>query len=109
MEHLHRIVDRLGLEQRPVNPRDTFYYRERQLCLDILSGRRPQLTTLPGLLSKLALEPFSTKEKFAMALFFFLSTVLPDKRAKTMLAYRLKAGHRSALGLAKAIFGPGTA
>src|ERR1700761_4661509 len=109
MEHLCLIIDRLGLEEKPVNPRDAFYCRERQLCLDILSGRRPRLTTLPGLLSKLALEPYPAKRKFAMALFFLLSSVLPNKRAKTLLAYRLKAGHRSALGFAKAFFGPGTA
>jgi glycosyltransferase involved in cell wall biosynthesis len=109
MEHLRLIIDRLGLKEKPVNPRDAFYCRERQLCLDILSGRRPQLATLPGLLSKLALEPFSAKRKFAMALFFFLTSVLPNKRAKILLAYRLKVGHRSALGFAKAIFGPGAA
>jgi glycosyltransferase involved in cell wall biosynthesis len=109
MEHLRLIIDRLGLEEKPVNPRESFYCRERQLCLDILSGRRPQLASLPGLLSKLALEPYSTKRKVAMALFFFLSSVLPNKRAKILLAYRLKTGHRSALGFAKAIFGPGAA
>jgi glycosyltransferase involved in cell wall biosynthesis len=109
MEHLRLIIERLGLKETPVNPRDAFYFRERQLCLDIVSGRRPRLTALPGLLSKLVLEPLSTKQKFAMALFFFLSSVLPNERARILLAYRLRTGQRSALGFAKAIFGPGAA
>lgn len=109
MEHLRLIAQRLGLVQQLVEPHDAFYCRERQLCLDIVSGRRPRLGALPGLLSKLALEPFSAKNKFAMALFFFLSSLLPNERAKMLLAYRLKAGPRSALGFAKAIFGSGAA
>lgn len=109
MEHLRLIAQRLGLAQQLVNPRDAFYCRERQLCLDIVSGRRPRLASLPPLLSRLALEPFSAKNKLAMALFFILSSVLPNERARMLLAYRLKTGHRSALGFAKAILGSGTA
>lgn len=109
MEHLRLIAQRLGLAQQLVRPRNAFYCRERQLCLDILSGHRPRLTALPGLLSTLAVEPFSAKNKLAMAMFFSLSSVLPNKRARKLLAYRLKAGHRSALGFAKAIFGMGAA
>lgn len=109
MEHLRSVIERLGLEQKLADPRDTFYCRERQLCLDIVSGRRPQLAALPSLLSKLVHEPFlPAKNKLAMALFFFLSSVLPGERARVLLAYRLKAGHRSALGFAKTIFWSGT-
>jgi hypothetical protein len=43
--------------------------------------------------------------KVAMAVFFFLASVLPNNRAKALLAYRLKTGHRSALGFAKEIIG----
>lgn len=105
MEHLRSIVERLRLQQKLVDPHDAFYCRERQLCLDILSGRRPRLSALPGLLSKLALEPFSPKNKLAMILFFSLSSVLPNERGRALLSYRLKTGHRSALGFAKAILG----
>jgi hypothetical protein len=109
MEHLRLIVERLRLQQKLVDPRDAFYCRERQLCLDILSGRRPRLAALPGLLSKLSLEPLPPKNKLAMALFFSLSSVLSNQRRRALLAYRLKTGRRSALGLAKAIFGPDVA
>lgn len=108
MVHLRSIIKCLGLEQKLEDPRDAFYCRERQLCLDIVSGRRPRLAALPNLLSKLALEPFfSAKNKLAMALFFFLSSVLPNERARILLAYRLKPGHRSALGFAKTILWSG--
>jgi glycosyltransferase involved in cell wall biosynthesis len=107
MEHLRLIIERLGIEQKLVDPRDAFYCRERQLCLDIVSGHRPHLAALPGLLSKLAREPFAAKNKVAMAVFFLLSSMLPNQRARMLLAYRLKTGYRSALGFAKAIFGLG--
>lgn len=107
MEHLRSVIRRLGLKQQLADPRDAFYCRERQLCLDIVSGRRPRLAALPGLLSKLAQEPFLPKNKLAMALFFVLSSVLPNERAKMLLAYRLKPGHRSAFGLVKTIFRSG--
>jgi glycosyltransferase involved in cell wall biosynthesis len=105
MEHLRSIMLRLGLDQKLVAPRNAFYFRDRQLCLDVASGRRPRLTALPGLLSKLAYEPYSPKNKVAMALFFFLCFVMPNERARALLAYRLKTGSRSALGLAREIVG----
>jgi glycosyltransferase involved in cell wall biosynthesis len=105
MEHLRAIVRRLRLEQELVDSRDAFYFRERKLCLDIMSGRRPRLTGLPGLLSKLADEPYPAKNKLAMALFFLLSSVLPNDKAKVLLAYRLKTKHRSMLGFARDIVG----
>jgi hypothetical protein len=40
-----------------------------------------------------------------MAAFFILASVLPNDRGKALLAYRLKSGHRSALGFAKEIIG----
>jgi hypothetical protein len=40
-----------------------------------------------------------------MALFFFLCFVMPNERARALLAYRLKTGSRSALGLAREIVG----
>jgi len=88
-----------------VDPRDAFYFRDRNLYLDIASGRRPRLSALPGLLAKLVDVPFSTKNKAAMAAFFILASVLPNDRGKALLAYRLKSGHRSALGFAKEIIG----
>jgi glycosyltransferase involved in cell wall biosynthesis len=105
MEHLRAIVRRLKPDQELVDPRDTFYFRERNLYLDIASGRRPRGTALRGLLSKLVAEPFSAKNKIAMAAFFLLASVLPNDRGKALLAYRLKTGHRSALGFAKQIIG----
>jgi glycosyltransferase involved in cell wall biosynthesis len=105
MEHLRAVVQRLGLNQELVESRDAFYFRERKLCLDIMTGRRPRLTALLGLLSKLADEPYPAKNKLAMALFFLLSSVLPNDRAKVLLAYRLKAKHRSMLGFARDMVG----
>ncbi len=105
MAHLRMIVARLTPDRELVDPRDAFYFRERKLCLDIMSGQRPRLTALPGLLSRLADEPHSAKHKLAMAAFFVLSSVLPNDRAKALLAYRLKRGQRSALGFAREIVG----
>jgi hypothetical protein len=40
-----------------------------------------------------------------MAVFFCLTFVLPNDRSKALLAYRLRTGHRSALGFAKEVTG----
>ncbi len=105
MEHLRTIIRRVEPDQELFDPRESFYFREQRFFLEIASGRRPRLTTLPGLLSKVLSEPFSVKNKVAMAVFFFLASVLPNDRAKALLAYRLKTGHRTALGFAKKIIG----
>jgi glycosyltransferase involved in cell wall biosynthesis len=103
MEHLRAIVGRLKPDQELVDPHKAFYFRDRKFCLDIASGQRPRLTALPGLLSKLVGQPFSAKNKVGMAVFFLLASLLPNDRGKALLAYRLKTGHRSALGFAKEI------
>jgi glycosyltransferase involved in cell wall biosynthesis len=105
MEHLREILLRLKPAQELVDPRETFYFREHKFYLEISSGQRPRLTALPGLFSKLVREPLSLKDKAAMAAFFFLASVLPNDGAKTLLAYRLKTGHRSVLGFAREIIG----
>jgi glycosyltransferase involved in cell wall biosynthesis len=105
MKHLREIIRRLEPNQKLVDPGDAYYFRERNFYLEIASGRRPRLTSLPGLLSKLADEPFSAKNKVAMAVFFLLATILPNASGKALLAYRLKTGHRSLLGFAKEIVG----
>jgi glycosyltransferase involved in cell wall biosynthesis len=105
MEHLRAIIRRLNPDLELVDPREALYFREHKFCLDIASGQGPRLTALPGLLFKLVGEPFSSKNKVAMAAFFFLASVLPNDRGKALLAYRLKTGHRSALGFAKVIIG----
>lgn len=106
VEHLHMILRRLAPDQELVDPRDTFYVREHSFHLEIASGRRPRLTALPGLLSKLLAEPFSVKNKLAIAVYFLLGSVLPNDRGKALLDYRLKTGDRTAFGLAKEIIGP---
>lgn len=103
MEHLRLIVRRFKPDQELVDARQAFYFRDCKFCLDITSGRRPRLIALPRLLYKLMGEPFSAKNKIAMAVFYFLASVLPNDRGKALLAYRLKTGRRSAMGLAKEI------
>jgi glycosyltransferase involved in cell wall biosynthesis len=105
MDHLRKIIQRLRPDQELFDPRDTFYFREHQLFLDIACGRRPRLTALPRLMPKLMAEPLSIKNKAGMAAFFFLASVLPSQRGKSLLAYRLKTGERTAAGLAKEVIG----
>jgi glycosyltransferase involved in cell wall biosynthesis len=106
MEHLQRIISRLELDHRELfDPRDTFYFRERKFFLDIASGQRPRLTALLGLIPKLLGEPYSVKNKIAMTALYTLASVLPNDRGKALLAYRLKTGDRTALGLAREVIG----
>jgi hypothetical protein len=63
------------------------------------------LRALPGLLPKLAGQSFSAKNKVAMAAFFLLGSLTPNRKGMGLLAYRLKTGHRSALGFVKEMIG----
>jgi glycosyltransferase involved in cell wall biosynthesis len=101
MEHLRAIVRRLAPDQELVDPRETFYFRERKFYLDIASGQSPRLRSLPGLLCKLVSQPFSAKNKVGMAVFFLLASLMPNDRGKALLAYRLKTENRSALGFVR--------
>jgi glycosyltransferase involved in cell wall biosynthesis len=105
MEHLRAVVHRLKPGSELVDPRKTFYFREHKLFLDIVSGQGPQLAALPGLLSKLAGEELSAKNKITLGLFFGLASMLPNERSRALLAYRLKAGNRSILAFAKELIG----
>jgi hypothetical protein len=105
MEHLHKIIKRLKPDQRLFDPRDTFYFHERRLFLDIASGWRPRLATLLRLNAKLVNEPLSIRNKVGMAAFFILASVLTNQKSKSLLAYRLKTGERTAVGLAKELIG----
>jgi glycosyltransferase involved in cell wall biosynthesis len=105
MNHLQKIIKRLKPDQELFDPRDTLYFRERQLFLDIASGRRPQLATLRRLMPRLVAEPISTRSKAGMAALFVLASVLPSEKGKSLLAYRLKTGERTAVGLAKEVVG----
>lgn len=105
IEHLRRILARLGRDKDLVDPRRTFYHREREFCLAIAAGRRPSFGLLVELLSKLNGEAYSTKNKIAVAVFLVLGFVSDNKTAQSLMTYRFKAGSRSAVGLLKAAFG----
>jgi len=104
MEHLRTVIRRREPNQDLFDPRETFYFRELKFCLDIASGQRPR--ALLGLVPKLLGEPFSVKNKVAMAAFYTLASVLPNDRGKALLAFRFKTGPRTALGFAKEIIRP---
>jgi len=105
MEHLRAIIRRLAPDEELVDPRETFYFRERKFCLDIASGQRPRMRALPGLLSKLVGQSLSARNKIAMTAFFLLASLTPNQRGKDLLAYRLKTGHRSTFGFLKEMIG----
>jgi glycosyltransferase involved in cell wall biosynthesis len=104
MEHLRTVIRRREPNQDLFDPRETFYFRELKFCLDIASGQRPR--ALLGLVPKLLGEPFSVKNKVAMAAFYTLASVLPNDRGKALLAFRFKTGPRTAFGFAKEIIRP---
>ncbi|MCJ8145233.1 glycosyltransferase [Ancylobacter sp. A5.8] len=106
MSHLRRIIESCAPDRRLVDPRRTFFFRERSFYLDIASGRWPRAAGLPGLLVTLLGEPLPLKHKAGLALFFLLSWMAPGDRAMALLAYRGQSVHRrSALGFAKVILG----
>lgn len=100
-DHLRKIVARLSPGEELVNPRDAFFFRERSFYFEIVSGRRPRIASLIGLLRTLINEPFSRKNKIAIATFFLVLMLLPTDRRKSLLAYRLQPTNRSPWGFAR--------
>lgn len=103
MDHLRDIIRRCNHNLELVPSHEAFYFQERSFCLAVAAGKRPSVTFLPHLLYKLADAPYLAKTKIAMALFFILALLLPIDRAKALLAYRFRVGHRSTLGFIKEI------
>jgi glycosyltransferase involved in cell wall biosynthesis len=103
MDHLRKIVHRLRPGEELVNAPDAFFFRERSFYFEIVSGRRPRIASLIGLFRTLINEPFSLKNKIAIATFFLAVFMLPSDRRKSLLTYRLQPTNRSALGLARQI------
>lgn len=106
MEHLRTIVRKFRPDRELADPRAVFYFRELTFCHAVASGRRPPLTALPGLLYKLFGEYSSARRKIVMAIFFSLASLLPNDRAKALLAYRFRAGERSISGFLKELVAP---
>jgi glycosyltransferase involved in cell wall biosynthesis len=105
INHLKQIVQRLEARSRLVDPKDTFYHRERSFCSAIASGVRPKLRALPGMLSLLMGETYSWKNKIAVGTFLVVGSFAKPHTAQASLAYRFKSDNRSAAGFLKAILG----
>ncbi|WFS03315.1 glycosyltransferase family 2 protein [Rhizobium tumorigenes] len=97
--HLSQVLGRLNYPRQLVRPEDTYFYHERSFYYAVATGRRPAFFELAKLLYSLINADFGWKPKSGLAAFFILTTVLPNKRAREGLAYRLEAGKRSLLGL----------
>jgi len=105
MNHLREILLRLEPKQEMVDPRDTYYFRQQMLFLEISSGRQPRSTAVLKLIKRLMGEPYPVRSKLGLIAFYLLASILPNDRGKALLAYRLKTGDRTALGLAREVIG----
>lgn len=103
MDHLRAVVGRLLPDQPMIRPEQAFFYLERSLCLDIVSGRRPSLARLGGLVRALWGEYYRAREKVAMTLFYAVATFLPSARSRALMAYRFTPHRRTPLGFLRAV------
>jgi glycosyltransferase involved in cell wall biosynthesis len=99
MRHLRDIVLRTTGGRMQASEA-TFYYQERRLYLDILSGRRPRLGQMRRLLTTtLGQQSQSAQAKLRFLVFLSVLAMLPRRHAISALNYRLKASARTGLGL----------
>jgi glycosyltransferase involved in cell wall biosynthesis len=98
-EHLRCILARVAPGRTLIEPQRAYYYRERNFCLQIVSGRSSPASMLPKLLASLGSEPFSIVHKLALAAFFVLGAVLPREPAKALMACRSRNLSQSMAGL----------
>ena len=101
LDHLRRVLERIGSPHRLPRGEDTFYHRERSLYAKVAEGKRPSIGDVVNMQRALATQPMSAKRKVAITALAWLFTVLPSHRAKAVLAYRLNPGERSTKGLVK--------
>lgn len=102
-EHLRSILARVAPGRTLIEPQGAYYYRERNFCLQIVSGRGSPASMLPRLLASLGSEPFSIVQKLALASFFVLGTMLPREPAKALMAYRSRNWSQSMAGLLRVV------
>ena len=101
--HLSRIVaQKTG--RGIVAAEKAFYHRERTYYLDALSGSRPGLAQLCGLVAAMAKEPMPIKERLALAGLLVVAWASPGRIAVALVTYRLKPGARSLRGLLGQVF-----
>ena len=102
--HVRRALLAKGIPFDIPCPKTTFFYRERELYLDIAENRRPSVTQIVGLQFALLRQPMSIKRKIALSLFTMASVLFSNSKMKAMLLYRMNIGHRSVAGLLKQLF-----
>lgn len=95
MAHLRSFLRAHGRDNELAAPQATYYHRQQSFFLAIQSGARPGATAMAGLLTSLMRERFRIRPKLAMTAFFILGFLLPNDRARALLAYRLSTGPRS--------------
>jgi glycosyltransferase involved in cell wall biosynthesis len=103
MEHLRAIAERLGRGRELRRPEDTNFHLERSFYLAIASGKRPTAQVFWRLLLRHWQEQPPSGAKVAMVGFFVLAMLLPNRRARQVLSYRLEAGRRTTFGLLQAL------
>jgi glycosyltransferase involved in cell wall biosynthesis len=103
--HLRRFLEGQRLAGQLVKAEDAYFHRERSFYLAMTLGVRPGIGEAARLIAGLVTEPHSTKAKLALAGFFAMAALLPARRARRALAWRLDAGQRSPSGLILAVVG----
>jgi glycosyltransferase involved in cell wall biosynthesis len=88
MDHLASVVARLAPGERLVATEQTFYFRERALCLDVLAGRRPPIAATMALCTTLWRDYQPIRHKLILTLVYLAATALPPSRAADLLARR---------------------
>lgn len=105
LNHLYDIARRRNVELAPLSEDKIFYLRERKAFESIVLGRGLSYSALPNLIVLLWRMKRSWDHKIAMSTFFVLSSLLPAKRAKKFLNYRLSPRRRSIYGYLRCAFG----
>ena len=98
--HLRDVLQRLGRSDELVDPVNTFYYRERQMCLAVETGRRPHISEIAALLLRLWHEAIPPASKVMMMGFYGTVGLLPNSQARILLAHRFKTSSHSKMRLA---------
>lgn len=110
IEHLRTIVSEKtvsdeNLASKLVDPRKSFYYREREFGRKLAAGERRRVIDLWPLFASMMRERLSLRQMAAFGVYFTTGTFVSKKKALSLLAFRCGSNNRSLTGFLKCIFG----
>ncbi len=103
MRHLEKVLVERGVN-KSFKIKNMLTVREREFYLAIATDTKPRIATTLKNIFLTVKARYSAKEKLALSVIFILTAILPNKKSRELLGFRLRPGRRSFNDFVKIIF-----